>query len=157
LLFSFKLVLFSSNFFDLDAYLFSNRSLLIFGERFLALWEFSSWKSALSASWQESFLSSDLAFREFHLYLQKMLITATTAVTLPVFAVSIAISSALAISLGAVAATLIGWGSVDKLSVPTGLSILRHLSTLTLVLLYPVFYSLSKLSLEKVSSGRVVR
>jgi hypothetical protein len=43
-----------------------------------------------------------------------MLITATTAVTLPVFAVLIATSSALIISLGAVLATLIGWGSVDE-------------------------------------------
>jgi hypothetical protein len=43
-----------------------------------------------------------------------MLITATTAVTLLVFAVSIAISSALVVSLRAVAATLIGWGSVDE-------------------------------------------
>jgi hypothetical protein len=35
-------------------------------------------------------------------------------VTLLVFAVSIAISSALVLSLGAVAATLFRWGSVDK-------------------------------------------
>jgi hypothetical protein len=45
---------------------------------------------------------------------QKMLITATTVVTLPVFAVLVAISSAFMLSLGAIAATLIGWGSVDK-------------------------------------------
>jgi hypothetical protein len=44
----------------------------------------------------------------------KTLIIATTAFTLPVFAVLIAISSALIISLGAVAATLIGRGSVDE-------------------------------------------
>jgi hypothetical protein len=43
-----------------------------------------------------------------------MLITMTTAVTLPVFAVSIAISLALVVSLGAASRTLIGWGSVDK-------------------------------------------
>jgi hypothetical protein len=43
-----------------------------------------------------------------------MLITATTAVTLPAFAVLIVISSAVIVSLGAVAATLIGQGSVDK-------------------------------------------
>jgi hypothetical protein len=43
-----------------------------------------------------------------------MLITMTTAVTLPVFAVSIAISSALVDSLTAVLATLFGQGSVDK-------------------------------------------
>jgi hypothetical protein len=45
-----------------------------------------------------------------HLFLQKNLITVTTAVTLAVFAVSIATSSALAISLGAVSTTLIGQG-----------------------------------------------
>jgi hypothetical protein len=43
-----------------------------------------------------------------------MLITMTTAITLPVVAVLIAISLALLVSLGAVAATLIGQGSVDK-------------------------------------------
>ncbi len=43
-----------------------------------------------------------------------MLITATTAVTLLVFAVLIAISSALVVSLGGVVATFIGWGLVDK-------------------------------------------
>jgi hypothetical protein len=69
---------------------------------------------ALSAFWQERFSSSDLAFPKLHLFLQKMLITATTAVTLLVFAVSIKILSALVLSLGAVAATLIGWSSVDE-------------------------------------------
>ncbi len=44
----------------------------------------------------------------------KMLITATTAVTLPVFAVSIAISLALVVSLGAALTTLIRQGSVDE-------------------------------------------
>jgi hypothetical protein len=43
-----------------------------------------------------------------------MLITATTAVTLPVFAVLIASSSALIVLLGAVLATLIGLGSVGE-------------------------------------------
>ncbi len=43
-------------------------------------------------------------------FLLKMLITVTTAVTLPVFVVSIAIVSAIVVSLGAVAATLIGRG-----------------------------------------------
>jgi hypothetical protein len=52
-----------------------------------------------------------------------MLITLTTAVILPIFAVSIAISLALVVLLGAVLATLIGWGSVDKQTVPKGLSI----------------------------------
>jgi hypothetical protein len=48
------------------------------------------------------------------LLLQKMLITATTAVTFLVFAVSNAISLALMGLVGAVLATLIGWASVDK-------------------------------------------
>jgi hypothetical protein len=39
-----------------------------------------------------------------------MLITAITAVTFPVFAVSFAISSAFVVSLGAVSTTLIGQG-----------------------------------------------
>ncbi len=56
----------------------------------------------------------ELALCKFHFFLQKMLITATTAVTLPVFAVLIAISSALMLLIGAVLTTLIGWGSVDK-------------------------------------------
>jgi hypothetical protein len=77
-----------------------------------------------------------------------MLITATTAVTLSVFVVSIAISSALMLSLGAVLATLIGPGSVDKWTVHKGSSILRHVSTLNPVSLYPASYSLLELSLE---------
>jgi hypothetical protein len=52
--------------------------------------------------------------RNLHLFPLKMLITATTAVTFPVFAVFIAISLALIVSLGAVLTTLIGWGSVDE-------------------------------------------
>jgi hypothetical protein len=43
-----------------------------------------------------------------------MLITATTAVTLPGFAVSIAILLALMLLLGAVWTTLVGQDSVDK-------------------------------------------
>jgi hypothetical protein len=42
-----------------------------------------------------------------------MLITATTAVTLPVFPFLSAISSALVVSIGAVVATIIRWGSVE--------------------------------------------
>ncbi len=75
-----------------------------------------------------------------------MLITVTTAVTFPVFAVLIAISSALRVSLRAVSATLIRWGLVDKLIVPKGLSNLRGLSTLNPVSPYPVSYLLSELS-----------
>jgi hypothetical protein len=45
-----------------------------------------------------------------HLFFLKMLITATIAVTFPVFAVSIAIASAFIVSLRAVSMTLIRWG-----------------------------------------------
>jgi hypothetical protein len=117
------LVLFSSNSFDLDANFFGNQPFHFFRERFLDLREFSFRKSALSNFWQEGFASPDLAFRKLHLILLKMLISATTTVTLLVFAVSIAILSALVLSLGALAATLIRRGSVDKLTVPKGLSI----------------------------------
>jgi hypothetical protein len=51
-----------------------------------------------------------LALRNLHLFLLKMLITATTAVSFLVFAVWIAISSAFVVSLRAVLATLIGQG-----------------------------------------------
>jgi hypothetical protein len=69
-----------------------------------------SGKYALSAFWQEGFSFPRLVLRNLHLFILKMLITATTAVTLPVFAVSIAISSAFVVSLRAVLATLIGRG-----------------------------------------------
>jgi hypothetical protein len=81
---------------------------------FLDPQEFSSGKLAFSTFWQEGFSFLDLALRKLHIFLQKMLITETTIVTLLVFAVSITISSALVISLGAVLATLIKWGSVVK-------------------------------------------
>ncbi len=123
-------MLFSSNCFNLDTNFFVNQPFLFFGERLLGPREFSSGKLALSAFWKQGFSSLDLAFCKLHLFLQTMLITATTAVTLPVFVVSIAISSALTLSLGAVEATFIGWGSVDKWTVPKGLSILRCLSKL---------------------------
>jgi hypothetical protein len=67
-LFCFKLVLFSSNFLDLDVNFFGNHPFLFFGERFLSLWEFSSRKLALSAFRQESSLYLDLAFPESHLF-----------------------------------------------------------------------------------------
>jgi hypothetical protein len=51
-----------------------------------------------------------LAIRYLHLFFLKMLITATTAVTFPVFAVSLAISSAFVVSPRAVLTTLIGRG-----------------------------------------------
>jgi hypothetical protein len=70
---------------------------------------------ALSDFQQEGFSFPDLALHKLHLFLLKMLITTTTAFTLPVFAVLIAISSApLVISFGAVAATLIRQGSLDE-------------------------------------------
>jgi hypothetical protein len=62
---------------------------------------------ALSAFWQEGFSFPQLVLCNLHLFLLKMLITATAAVTLTVVAVLIAISSALIVSLGAVLATLI--------------------------------------------------
>jgi hypothetical protein len=114
LLFSSKLVQFSSNFFDLDANFFGIRPFLNFWERFLGPREFPSEKSALSAFWQEGFWFPRLALRNLHLFPLRMLITTTTAVTLLVFAVSHAISLALVVSLGAVLTTLIGRGSVDK-------------------------------------------
>jgi hypothetical protein len=110
LLFSYELVQFSFNFFDLGANFFGNRPLIDFCERLLNPWVFSSRKSALSTFWQEGFSFPRLAFHNLHLFLLKMLITATTAVTLPVFAVSIVIPSAFVVSLKAVLATLIGWG-----------------------------------------------
>jgi hypothetical protein len=81
---------------------------------YLNLREFSLKKLALSTFWHEGFLFPGIALRDLHFYLQKMLITATTALTLPVFAVSIAISSALLVLLGAVSTTLTGLASVDK-------------------------------------------
>ncbi len=73
--------------------------------------EFSSGKLALSAFWQESFLVPGLALRDLHFFSQKMLITVISTVTFPVFAVSIVISSALMLLLGAVLTTLIGRAS----------------------------------------------
>ncbi len=87
LLFSFELVQFSSYFFDLDANFYGNRRFLVFREKFLSPREFSSETLALSVFWWEGIPSLDLAFHKLHLFLQEMLITATTSVTLPVFAV----------------------------------------------------------------------
>ncbi len=71
---------------------------------------FSSGKLALSDFWQEGLLFPRLVHSNLHLFLLNMLITATTAVTFPVFAVLLAISSAFVVSLRAVLMTLIGWG-----------------------------------------------
>jgi hypothetical protein len=65
---------------------------------------------ALYAFWQEGLSFPRLALHFLHLFLLKMLITVTTAVTFPVFAVLLAISSAFIVSLRAVSTTLIGWG-----------------------------------------------
>jgi hypothetical protein len=54
---------------------------------FLGPREFSSGKSALYTFWQEGFSFLQLALRNLHLFSLKMVITATTTVTLPVFAV----------------------------------------------------------------------
>ncbi len=114
LLFSSKLLQFSSNFFKLDANFYGIGPFLNFWEWFLGQREFSTGKLALSAFWQDGFSFLRLALRNLHLFSLRMLITATTAVTLLVFAASIAISIALVVSLGTVLTTLIGWGSVDK-------------------------------------------
>ncbi len=108
LLFSIKLVQFSSNFFNLDANFYGIQPFLDFWERFCYPRVFSCKKSALSAFWREGLSFQRLALRNLHLFLLKMLITATTAVTLPVFAVFFAISSAFIALLRAVSTTLIG-------------------------------------------------
>jgi hypothetical protein len=82
----------------------------IFRERLLDSQVFSSGISALSAFLQESLSFLRLMLRNLHFFLLKVLITATTAVTFPVFAVSIAISSAFVVSLRAVLTTLIRQG-----------------------------------------------
>ncbi len=106
LLFSIKLVQFSSNFFDLGTNLFGIRPFLNFWERLLDPRVFSSGKSALSAFWREGFPFPRLVLRNLHLFFLKMLITVTTAVTFPVFVVLLAISSAFVVSLRAVSTTL---------------------------------------------------
>ena len=110
LLFSIKLVRFSSNFFDLGTNFFGIRPILDFLEGLLDPRVFSSGKLALYAFWQEGLSFPRLALRNSHLFFLKMLITATTAVTFPVFAVLLAISSAFVVSLRAVLTTLIGRG-----------------------------------------------
>jgi hypothetical protein len=63
-----------------------------------------------------------------HIVFQNILIKATTVVTLPVLEFSIVISLALVKSM-AILVALIRLVSVDSLSMPTGLSHLRCLST----------------------------
>ncbi len=81
LLFSIKLVQFSSNFFNLGANFFGIRLFLNFWERLLDPRVFSTGKLALSAFWQEGLSFPRLALRNLHLFFLKMHITATTAVT----------------------------------------------------------------------------
>ncbi len=114
LLFSIKLVLFSSNFFDLGANFFGIQPFLDFWERFRDPRVFSCKKSALSTFWWEGLSFPRLALRNLHFSLLKMLITATIPVTFLVSAVSFAISSAFVATLRAVMTTLIGRGLCDK-------------------------------------------
>jgi hypothetical protein len=74
----------------------------------LGLREFSSGKTALSTFWQEGSSFPQLALHNCVLLSLQMLIIVTTTVTLPVFAVLIAISLALVFSLWVVLATSIG-------------------------------------------------
>ncbi len=80
LLFSSKLVQFSSNFFGLDANFFGIWPFLDFWEGLLNLRVFSSGKVAISAFWQKAFPFPWLALCNLHLFSLKMLITVTTAV-----------------------------------------------------------------------------
>ncbi len=114
LLFSIKLVQFSSNFFDLNANFFGIRPFLDFWERSRDSRVFSCKKLALSAFCREGLSFLRLVLRNLHFFLLKMLITATTAVTFPVSAVSSAISSAFVVTLRAVLTTLIWRGLCDK-------------------------------------------
>jgi hypothetical protein len=75
-----------------------------------------------------------LAFRELLGLFSKTFNVATTAVTLPVFEVSIAISLALDTSIATLVA-LIGWVSIDS---KLGSSNLRRLSARLFVLLDPL-------------------
>jgi hypothetical protein len=88
-----------------------------------------------------------LLLYKFTLVFPLRYITSTTAVTLPVFAFSIAFRSPLVASV-AVLVTLIGWGSVDVKLRPKGSSNLRRLSMRNPVSLHPISYSLSESVLE---------
>jgi hypothetical protein len=82
--FNFKLVLFSSNFFDLGANVFEIQTFLVFWERLLRLRECSPRTSELSPFWQEGFAFPGLALHDLHFLLKKLIITAITAINLPV-------------------------------------------------------------------------
>ncbi len=68
LLFSSKLVQFSSNYFHLYANFFGTQPFLNFWERFCGPREFSSGKLALSTFWQEGFSFPDLALCHLHFF-----------------------------------------------------------------------------------------
>jgi hypothetical protein len=130
LLFSSKLEQFSSNFFDLDANFFGNQprpthvcELVIDMPRYVGYHN-------AAVSWSTGIFLREIG--TIHLSARRLLIPGFSApqiasffpknahhrdhttITLPVFAVLIVISSALILSLGAVAATSIGRGSVDE-------------------------------------------
>ncbi len=143
-----KLVLFSSNFFDLDANFFGIRSFLNFWERVslsvgIFLQKIGTFLllarrlliSKISALQLASFFTKNAHHRDHRSHLTGFCSFNRDFISIVV-------------SLGAVLATLIRWGSVDELIVPNGFSNLRHLSTLDPVSPYPVSYSLSELSLE---------
>jgi hypothetical protein len=73
------------------------------------LWKIGSFRLLASR-----LLISAISAPQLASFLLKMLITGTTAVCLPVFAVLIAFSLAFVVSLGSVLTTLIGWGAVDE-------------------------------------------
>jgi hypothetical protein len=110
LLFSSKLVQFSSNFFDLDANFFGIWPFLNFLRKAFQSTGIFLWKICSFHLLARRLLISEISAPQLASFFLKMLITLTTAVTLPVCAVSITISSAFVVSLGAVLATLIGQG-----------------------------------------------
>jgi hypothetical protein len=71
LLFSIKLVQFSSNFFNSNANFFGIWPFLDFWERLLDPWVFSSQKLALSVFWWEGLSFPILALRNLHLFVLK--------------------------------------------------------------------------------------
>jgi hypothetical protein len=107
----------------------------------------SCWVPMTSRGLSVSHFFFGLALHKFTLVLPLRYITATTAVTLPVFVLSIAFRSPLMVSV-AVLVTLIGRGPVDIKLKPKGLSNLRRLSTCNPMSLHPISYSLSESLLE---------
>ena len=104
----------------------------------------SLWLCSNGLSMSISIFFCKLSFCKLILHFSLRYITATTVVTLPVFAFSIAFSAPLMV-LSVEIVTLIGRGSVDIKLKAKGLSKLKRLSTCNPVSLYPDSYSLSKL------------